>query len=189
MDRTDSFMNWGFKPQQSVDEIYYSIYKYWNDEGNTSYQSPAVFKPFDEDPLKFLENQIVEMCGEILQIWEGYFVGNLENCEEIISGEEQFPIDVYYRGGRITTPFISVDFNPDNPDDIYNALYGEYLRKFAKEIMKSITKDNLQNWLKERREFIKNKPWYRNTTTILTLTDLIGDEYTTITLTVFNKKF
>ena len=188
MERSDSFMNWGFKPHKSVDELYYIIYKLWNDEGDTSFQSPAHFKPFDEDPLQFLEKQIVVMCGEIFEFWEGDF-GDLDYCKDIISGEEQFPIDVYYRGGRITNPFISVDFNPDNPDDIYNALYGEYPIKFAKEIMKSITKDNLQKWLKERKEYMKDKPWYRNTTTILKLTDSIGDESTAITHTIFNKKF
>ena len=135
MDKADSFMNWGFKPQNSVDELYYSIYKYWNDEASIS-QSPAVFKPFDKDPLKFIEKQISDMIGEILQNWEGYFE-SIDYCEELLSGDIPFPIEVYYKEKRITTPLISVDFNPDNPDDIYNALYGEYPIKFAKEIMKS----------------------------------------------------
>ena len=54
--------------------------------------------------------------------------------------------------------------------------------------MKSITEDNLQKWLKERREFIKNKPWYRNTTTVLRLDDNMADNYA-LSLTVFCKKF
>ena len=187
MDEADSFMNWGFKPQNSVDELYYSIYKYWIEEASI-YQTPATFKPFDENHLKFIEKQIMDMVGEILQNWEGHFE-DIGYCEELLLGDIPFPIEVYYKGKKITTPLLSVDFNPENPDDIYNALYGEYPRKFAKEIMKYITKDNLQKWLKERREFIKNKPWYRNTTTVLTLSDGIRDDYSALSLTVFNKKF
>ena len=187
MDTADSFMNWGFKPQKSVDELYYGIQKYWNEEGDT-YQSPAVFKPFDKDPLKFIEKQITDMIGEILQNWEGIF-DDMGYCEELISGDIPFPIEVYYKEKKITTPLISVDFDPDIPNDIYNSLYGEYPRKFAKEIMKFITEDNLQKWLKERREFIKKRPWHRNTTTILKLNDGIVDEYSALSLTVFNKKF
>jgi len=55
--------------------------------------------------------------------------------------------------------------------------------------MKSITEDNLQKWLKERREYIKTRHWYRDTPTILRLNDGIADNYAALSLTVFNKKF
>ncbi len=180
-------MNWGFKPQNPVDELYYSIYKYWNQEEN-SHQSPAIFKPFDKDPLQFIEKQIMDMVGEILQNWEGHFE-DLEYCEDLLLGEIPFPIEVYYNWDRIATPLCGGYFEPGGNCAHHDSLYGEYPRKFAKEIMKFITEDNLQKWLKERREFIKNKPWYRNTTNILTLDDGMRDDYSAMSLTVFNKKF
>jgi len=180
-------MNWGFKPQNSVDELYYSIYKYWNEEANL-YQTPAVFKPFDENPLKFIEKQIADMVGQILENWEWIFE-DMGHCEQILSGVITFPIEVYYKEKLIPTPHISVNFEPDIPNSVYTALDGEYPKKFAKEIMKSITEDNLQKWLKERREYIKTRHWYRDTPTILRLNDGIADNYAALSLTVFNKKF
>jgi len=187
MDAADSFMNWGFKPQKSVDELYYSIYKHWTDDADV-YQSPAVFKPFDKVPLQFLENQITDMIGKILQNFEVYF-DDIGYCEVLVSGDRPFPIEVYYRNQTIPTPLISVDFDPDIPNDIYNSLYEEYPKKFAKEIMKFITEDNLQKWLKANDELSKGKPWYTNTITILRLNDSIGDDYFASSLTVFSKKF
>ena len=95
MDKADSFMNWGFKPQNSVDELYYSSYKYWSEEANL-HQSPAVFKPFDENPLKFIEKQIKDMLNQITETWDWNFE-DIGYCQEILLGNIPFPIQVYYK--------------------------------------------------------------------------------------------
>ncbi len=186
MDKANSFMNWGFKPSQKVDELYYGIYKHWTTEEIT-YQSPALFKPFDKSPLLFLENMIRQMSGEIMEQWEGYFE---RFGEDIISGGARFPMNIEYFGKKIQCPFLEVNYDYDDlGDGAFNALYNVYPQKLAKEIVKSITNDNLQNFLKEKREFAKDKPWYRNTVTILLLNDAMWEDNTKLSLTLFNKKF
>jgi len=174
-------MNWGFNPQNSVDELYYGIYNFWHQEPDT-YQDYPIFKPDDEDILQYLENAIVNMCDAIIDSWQGDFENN-DYCEEIITGERVFPIVVYYKNEIIPTPIISVDYDPQ---EIWETLLYKFLRKLAKEIMKSITKDNLQDFIKERREFIKDKSLHRYTITILRLTDSMIDDYMQMSFTVFN---
>lgn len=177
MDTADSFMNWGFKPQKSVDELYYSIYKYWSEVADT-YQNQPVFKPFDQDPLNFLETRIKNMMQEMIEEWEGYF----ENYDlDILSGRARFPMQISFFGKNIQCPFLEVEHDDTDGDDIWNALYYAYPKKFAKEIMKSITNENLQKNLKEIKE----------TKTILELIDKIEEDYDdrALSLTVFYTKF
>lgn len=179
MDKADSFMNWGFNPKKSkksVDELYYSIYNYWSDEADT-YQNPPMFKPFDQDPLNFLETRIKKMMQEMIEEWEGYF----ENYDlDILSGGARFPMDIRFFREKIECPFLEIDYDENDNDDIWNALYGAYPKKLAKEIMKSITNEKLQKNLKE----------FKGTNTILILNDTIveyGDR--ALSLTVFYTKF